>query len=180
MSRTAHVYIDGFNLYYGSLKANPALKWLDLEGLGAALTPQDYSLGHVYYFTARVNGVTDPGAPLRQDKFLKAVGSSPLVDVVEGNFKTRKGSYPLAADTSRFATIVRTEEKGSDVNLASYMLRDAHLSACQAAVVVSDDFDLLSPLHRAREDAGALACVCWPSDARSALLHAVQYALRSL
>ncbi len=30
------IYIDGFNLYYGLLKPNPALRWLDLAALVSA------------------------------------------------------------------------------------------------------------------------------------------------
>jgi len=30
------MYVDGFNLYYGLLKPNPALRWLDLAARGGA------------------------------------------------------------------------------------------------------------------------------------------------
>jgi hypothetical protein len=39
MSRT-NVYIDGFNLFYGALKASP-YKWLDPEALCHHLLPKD-------------------------------------------------------------------------------------------------------------------------------------------
>jgi len=50
--------------------------------------------------------------------------------------------------------VQKTEEKGSDVNLASYLLRDAFLKECECAVVVSNDSDLLTPIKIAREECG--------------------------
>lgn len=38
--RRVGVYIDGFNLYYGSLKGTP-YKWLDPYALACALMPSD-------------------------------------------------------------------------------------------------------------------------------------------
>ena len=45
----------------------------------------------------------------------------------------------------------RTREKASDVNLASYLLRDAYEGAIDTAIVVSNDSDLEHPLLFARE-----------------------------
>ncbi len=43
---------------------------------------------------------------------------------------------------SRTVEVLRTEEKGSDVNLATYLLFDAFKRRCDTAVVVSNDSDL--------------------------------------
>lgn len=43
--------------------------------------------------------------------------------------------------------VIKTEEKGSDVNLATYLLLDAFQSRCEAAVVVSNDSDLREPIR---------------------------------
>lgn len=40
-----------------------------------------------------------------------------------------------------------TEEKGSDVNLATYLLADAFRGDCQTAVVVTNDSDLAEPIR---------------------------------
>jgi hypothetical protein len=37
--------------------------------------------------------------------------------------------------------VIKTEEKGSDVNLATYLLLDAFKQDCEAAVVISNDSD---------------------------------------
>ena len=44
-----------------------------------------------------------------------------------------------------------TAEKGSDVNLATHLLHDAHMGRFEVAVVVSNDSDLLEPIKIVRE-----------------------------
>jgi len=44
-----------------------------------------------------------------------------------------------------------TEEKGSDVNLASHLLPDAFKHACDIAVVISNDSDLRVPIRIAEQ-----------------------------
>lgn len=44
-----NVYVDAFNLYYGSLRGRP-YKWLDLAQLCAIMLPRD-SINHIKYFT---------------------------------------------------------------------------------------------------------------------------------
>ena len=44
----------------------------------------------------------------------------------------------------------KSEEKGSDVNLASHLLKDAFEKDCECAVVVSNDSDLLTPIRMAQ------------------------------
>ena len=41
----------------------------------------------------------------------------------------------------------KTEEKGSDVNLASHLLRDAFLKQFEVAVLISNDSDLAEPVR---------------------------------
>ena len=45
------------------------------------------------------------------------------------------------------AEVFKTEEKGSDVNLATHLLNDAHLGRFDCAIVVSGDSDLLAPVR---------------------------------
>jgi len=48
--------------------------------------------------------------------------------------------------------VVKTEEKGSDVNLAVQLLHDAHLNRFDCAVIVSGDSDLLMPVKIIRNE----------------------------
>lgn len=45
-----------------------------------------------------------------------------------------------------FVEVFKTEEKGSDVNLATYMMDDAYRKEIEVAVLISNDTDFLSPL----------------------------------
>ena len=53
MKPTFNAYIDGFNLYKGSLERRPECKWLDIVGLCKSLE-LDANLDMVFYFTAPV------------------------------------------------------------------------------------------------------------------------------
>ena len=148
------VYIDGFNLFYGALKGTPH-KWLDLEALCRRLLPRD-NLVKVRYFTARVSArPDDPQQPDRQDIYLRALATLPLVDIHYGYFKTRHVRLPLARpepDEPRTVEVLRTEEKGSDVNLATCLLLDAFNDACDVAVVISNDSDLAQAIRAAQSE----------------------------
>lgn len=165
--KKANVYIDGFNLYHGALAKRPACKWLDLWTLGSYLIPKDAQLQTVRFFTARVDGRgIDPSQPQRQGAYWTALSSrTGLVTVHLGNFKTRPKTLPLAtppASGSRFVKVLVTEEKGSDVNLATSLLLDATADDAEIAVVVSDDFDLKAPLAAARTQLGRTIGVVSP------------------
>ena len=43
--------------------------------------------------------------------------------------------------------VIKTEEKGSDVNLATHLLTDAFDNAFECAVVISGDSDLKTPIR---------------------------------
>ena len=56
-ARRVNIYVDGFNLYYGSCKATP-YKWLDLAALAGTLLP-GAAIQHIRYFV-RLDP-SDPG-----------------------------------------------------------------------------------------------------------------------
>ena len=157
------VYIDGFNFYYGAVKGTP-YKWVDLEAVSHRLLPGD-DIVKIRYFTARVNEHTDdPQRPVRQDMYLRALATNPLVELHYGRFVTRRARLPLASDTNTIVEVLRTEEKGSDVNLATYLLLDAFQGRCDTAVVISNDSDLAEPVHMARDECGIPVGVINPHD----------------
>lgn len=147
-----NVYIDGFNLYYG-IRKWPECKWLDLEALAKHLFPND-TINRIRYFTAPVRGVPDPESRKRQNVFLRAVRDNPLVVVHEGRFLAKKTYMPLVdpdPNVSRVVRVWKTEEKGSDVNLATHLLLDAIRQDCEMAVVMSNDSDLREPIRLVQE-----------------------------
>lgn len=70
----------------------------------------------------------------------------------------RAGGKPVvkldAAGAPAKVWTYKSEEKGSDVNLAAHLLRDAYRSACACAVIISNDSDLLTPIQMAKADCG--------------------------
>lgn len=124
------VYIDGFNFYYGAIKNTP-YRWLDIEALCQLLLPDDLIV-KIRYFTTRVqNRPNDPQKTMRQQTYLRALATLPLLEMHFGHYITRPVRMPLAnppSTGSRWAVVLKTEEKGSDVNLATHLLLDASRS----------------------------------------------------
>ena len=60
---------------------------------------------------------------------------------------------------------MKSEEKGSDVDIASYLLLDAFGNACTTAVVISNDSDLKTPIEIARHELGIKVGVVNPHPA---------------
>lgn len=163
-----NVYIDGFNLYFGAVKGTPH-KWLDIEALCRRLLPKD-DIRRIRYFTARVSARPgDPQQPERQQFYLRALESLPTVSVHYGHFLTHTVSMRRADPTPRgprTVKVLKTEEKGSDVNLASHLLLDAFRNDCDVAVVVSNDSDLRVPVLIAEGQLGVTVGIVNPHAAR--------------
>lgn len=150
------VYIDGFNLYYGALKGTP-YKWLDIPRMCRTLLPT-HNILKVKYYTARVSArPEDPLQPVRQQTLLRALLTLPEVEIIYGQFLQSNRWARLVTplpDGTTTVLVVKTEEKGSDVNLATHLVHDGHLGRYQAAVIVSNDTDLIEPVRIARYELG--------------------------
>lgn len=150
------VYVDGFNLFYGCLKGQP-YKWLNLEKMSDLLLPS-FEVQRIRYFTALVKErPEDIDAPVRQSAYLRALSTLPRVDVHLGSFLTKPTRMRLAEPPSsgpRTVRVIKTEEKGSDVNLATYLLVDAFRADAEAFAVVSNDSDLTEPIRIVRHELG--------------------------
>jgi hypothetical protein len=86
----ANVYVDGFNLYYGSLKGNgPGFKWLDLENLCRKHLIPSNPINRIRYFTARASARPgDQDAPVRRETYLRALATiSNLTMHANGTFR---------------------------------------------------------------------------------------------
>ena len=155
MKRT-YVYVDGFNLYYRALRKTK-FKWLNIEVLVRDLLGPDNDIQLIRYFTAPVSGKFDPGVPIRQQSYLQALSSLPSVAIHYGNFLTKPKMRPLVRPLPGGPTHVEiwnTEEKGSDVNLATYLVHDAWRGLFDVAVVLSQDTDLNEPVRIVRDEIG--------------------------
>ncbi len=143
------VYVDGLNLYYCKLRANPSTKWLDLRALAHGLFPDD-EITRVRYFTAHVQGRPDPLARRSQSAYLRALKATGGVDLHFGKFVTNADRMPLL-DGSGIVDVLRTEEKRSDVNIAIHMLLDAMNDLSDRQALISNDADLRLPVRVLQE-----------------------------
>jgi len=148
------VYVDGFNLYYGAVKRT-SFKWLDIQALCNFLLPKNQIIG-IKYFTALVTArPNDPDQPNRQQLYLRALRTIPNLDIIYGHFLEHVISMPLANPVpggQKRARVIKTEEKGSDVNIASHLINDGHKGRYDAAILISNDSDLSEPIKIVRNE----------------------------
>lgn len=154
-----NIYIDGFNLYYGCIKDTP-YHWLNVGKMCRSLLPND-EIQRIKYFTALVKArPNDPDQPLRQRTFLRALQTIPNLEIILGTFLSHEVTMPRSPLGSGYAKVIKTEEKGSDVNIATHLLVDGFRNDYELAVVVSNDSDLLMPIqvvtHKFRKPVGLL------------------------
>lgn len=165
------VYVDGFNLYYRALKRTP-FKWLDLNALCTTVLRKTPNITRINYYTAQVKQL-DPSHTDQADQaeYLRALRTLPNLRIHLGNFQVTEKDMKLASPlqlmpefrpavdlsactrTPRFARVVKTEEKGSDVNLGVHLVRDAFTDQFDIAVVITNDTDLTEPLRIVSKEA---------------------------
>jgi len=160
-----NVYVDGFNLYYGCVKGT-AYKWLNIAELCRLSLPAHFQIHRIRYFTAYVQPrPDDPGQLDRQLAFIRVLETIPSLSVHLGQFLV---TYPRMAlkdpgpKGPRTVQVIKTEEKGSDVNLATYLVADAYEKDFTAAVVITDDSDLAEAITLVRKRLGHHVTVLSP------------------
>lgn len=167
------VYVDGYNFYYSCCKETPH-KWVNPKAVAELLLP-GHKITKVYFFTAAVKPEPhDPSKRQRQHVYWRALRTVPEIAMVEGHFlETVKRlpwvgpkfvrafrrwicKWPMARHFCRpiLVQVKKTEEKASDVNLATQLLLDAFDDEFDCAVVISNDSDLLAPIKTVRERFG--------------------------
>lgn len=172
-----HVYIDGLNFYYGAVRKTPykwidfealARRLVPHDTIGkiryftAVVTPR-YATDRAHerqntllraldasplikvhrgHFRSDVKWRTlaDNEFPLR-NLFRPALTPHTLARIVMWS-TARTRSKPFGS-----VRVVIDEEKGSDVNLGSYLLYDALTGACDKAIVLTNDSDLAEPIR---------------------------------
>lgn len=148
-----NVYVDGFNLYYGCLKGTP-YRWLNIAKLCHLMLP-GHDIQHIKYYTARISPRPfDSDQPIRQQAYLRALMTLPNISIIYGRFVSHDVMMPSATKPVRYVRVTKTEEKGSDVNLATHLLHDAYLNDYDVAVVITNDSDLLEPIKIVGSDLG--------------------------
>lgn len=146
--KTAIVYIDGLNLYKQKLTYHPDLKWLNVLALCELMLPS-HEIVKVRYFTSKVKpGVLDSEAPKRQEEYWRALMTlGDRLTMHFGQMLTSPRRYPAVPQRIDddgnlvLVKVKKTEEKGSDVSLASYMVLDAARNPADLHVLLSSDSD---------------------------------------
>ncbi len=126
-------------------------KWLDLSLLLKNILQPHHDILTIKYFTARLSSRSgNRYKPLRQDAYLRALQAHcKEVEIYFGYFQTNLIRAPLARPQQKLKVVevIKTEEKGSDVNLAVHLLNDAWLDVYDSAVIVSNDGDVAEAMH---------------------------------
>jgi uncharacterized LabA/DUF88 family protein len=122
-----------------------------------------------------VSGKLSPGGPARQQAYLDALATVPEISVHYGNFlfsqkwaalvtppQAKPVGYAWPAVLPQLVLVEKAEEKGSDVNLACHLVRDALTNAFDVAVVLTNDTDLIEPIRIVRAEASKIVGLLTP------------------
>ena len=113
----------------------------------------------IHYFIAYVHrSERDPEQNIRQELYLRAIASTPGVELHFGKHipVTRTGMLITPSPSAigwppkDLVTVSTFKEKGSDVNLAVRLVDDAWSGEVERAIVVSNDTDLIDAIRVAR------------------------------
>jgi uncharacterized LabA/DUF88 family protein len=126
------------------------------------------------YFTAaiKVRKGDDPDRPSRQQIYLRALRTVTDLEIIEGAFLKHKVSMKLA-NKDGYALVIKNEEKGTDVNIASHLVNDAHREHFERAVVISNDSDLVTPIRMVTQEINLPVTVISPFDKNNIQLQSV-------
>jgi hypothetical protein len=130
-----------------------------------------YEIVKIKYCTARViPRPHDPQVHVRQEAYLRALKTLRNVEIIFGTFLSHTVKMPSAANPRQMVEVIKTEEKGSDVNLASHLLFDACQDSYELGIVISDDSDLVEPIRLIRKHLGKKVGVLSPGNRRGSEL----------
>ncbi len=135
-------YVDGYNLYYGTVAAyGKRLLWIDLPNLAACFLRADQRLAATKFFTSRIS--RPPESVRRQSNYIDAVRARG-VQVVEG----RHGGEPeICRCGAKYAT---SKEKMTDVNIALAIVEDALDDRFDTAFLITADADQVPTIEFVR------------------------------
>lgn len=140
-------YIDGFNFYYG-LKTEKDISpewgkayWINLVKLCSQFLGPNQKLERVIYFTA---SPLNKEASIRQSAFLNAnrILNPSTFEIVRGKYMPKIINCP-----SCHYSIMRPEERKTDVNISIRMIGDCVQDKTDRLILISGDSDLIPPLE---------------------------------
>lgn len=141
------VYVDGFNFYYG-LRTQKSIDkkwqksyWIDLVRLFEHFLGENQKLEKVIYFTA---SPLNHEKSVRQSAFLNAnkLINGDRFEIVRGKYLEKTIKCPKC-----HYTIIKPEEKKTDVNISIRMVADCVQDKTDIIILVSGDSDLVPPIE---------------------------------
>jgi len=153
-------------LFYGRLKHKEdsslnsrrrKFRWLNPKKLVEQFLYESYEIDQINFYTTDIDALyIGDKSPSRQQEYYRALMTIENIKIIKGRFSknpTMMPVYPIKIITNPDGTtnmqkslVLKTEEKRSDVNIASHLVRDACLNKFDMAVLVSNDSDLLEPM----------------------------------
>lgn len=155
------IYVDGFNLYFGILehfkdtntgRYLPCIgaKWLNLLELSRNVLNDTHEIVKINYFTADITGDLTrkriQNKVRKQRLYKRALKTIPNLSIIDGKYKKKELCYIESTPPYIRHPYTSYEEKGTDVNIATWMLRDAFKESYDSYVLISNDTDLRAPL----------------------------------
>lgn len=120
----------------------------------------------IKYFSARVKDRPNDPQATRQDVYYRAIQTLPNSEIILGHYLTHQVRMKLVrpADCHNRNTVevLKTEEKGSDVNLATHLLVDGFEGRFDCAIVISNDSDLMLPVKTVKQKLKKLVIILNP------------------
>jgi hypothetical protein len=113
----------------------------------------------------------NPSAPIDQQVYLRALRTVPNLEIIFGHFLTH--SVPMVLTgvmPAQRVWVDKTEEKGSDVNLAAHLVRDAFQKRFEVAALVTNDSDLAEPVRIVTKELGMPVGILNPHEHHSVTL----------
>jgi uncharacterized LabA/DUF88 family protein len=133
------VYVDGFNLYFGMVEAGiENSKWLNIKSLIESFLTQNQELIEIKYFTSRITH--HPSKQKRQATYLEALETTG-VNLIYGLYKAKEIECHNCGHNWAISN-----EKMTDVNIATHLLLDAFNDKFDTAILISGDSDLVPPI----------------------------------
>jgi uncharacterized LabA/DUF88 family protein len=139
------VYVDGFNLYFGMIDAEfTHCKWLDVDKLIKNYLKSNQELIEIKYFTSRITH--NPEKQKRQTTYLEALETT-KVKIIYGLYKAKN----IECENCGHNWYV-SNEKMTDVNIATHLIIDAFQNKYDTAILISGDSDLVPPIKAVHEN----------------------------
>jgi uncharacterized LabA/DUF88 family protein len=139
------VYIDGFNLYFGMMDAGfNHCKWLNIEKLVRSYLTANQELVEIKYFTSRITN--NPQKQRRQTTYLEAIETTE-VKIIYGLYKAKQIECGNCGHNWNISN-----EKMTDVNIATHIIIDAFHDKYDTAILISGDSDLVPPIKAVHQN----------------------------